>query len=95
MEILVYHFTCHISVVCVMYVQSFSRVQLFAATWTVVHQAPLSETFSRQKYWTGLPFPTPGDLPDPGIEAASLMSPALAGRFFTTVPAGKPSTSLC
>ena len=72
-----------------------SRVQLFAATWTVVHQAPLYETFSRQKYWTGLPFPTPGDLPDPGIEAASLMSPALAGRFFTTVPAGKPSTSLC
>ena len=51
-----------------------SRVQLFAATRTVVHQAPLYETFSRQKYWTGLPFPTPGDLPNPGTE---LKSPVL------------------
>ena len=52
--------------------------------WTVAHQAPLSMGFSRQKYWSGLPFPSPGDLPDPGTELASLMSPALAGRFFTT-----------
>ena len=58
--------------------------------WTVAHQAPLSMGFSRQKYWSRLPFPPPGVLPDPGIEAASLVSPALAGRFFTTEPPGKP-----
>ena len=52
--------------------------------WTVAHQAPLSMGFSRQEYWNGLLFPPPGDLPDPGIEPASLTSPALAGRFFTT-----------
>ena len=51
--------------------------------WTVAHQAPLSMGFSRQEYWSGLPCPPPGDLPNPGIEPASLMSPALAGRFFT------------
>ena len=51
------------------------------------HQAPLSRGFSRQEYWSGLPFPPPGGLPDPGIEP---MSPALAGRFFTTEPHGKP-----
>ena len=61
----------------------FSRVRFFAALWTVVHQAPLSMGFSRQEYWGGWPFPPPGDLPNPGIEPASLMSPALAGRFFT------------
>ena len=44
--------------------------------------------FPRQEYWNGLPFPTPGDLPDPGTELASLVSPALAGGFFTTVPKG-------
>ena len=47
--------------------------------------------FSRQEYWSRLPFPTPGDLPDPGIEPASPVSPALAGRFFTTAPPGKPN----
>ena len=47
-------------------------------------QAPLSMGFSRQEYWSELPFPSPGDLPDPGIEPISLMSPALAGKFFTT-----------
>ena len=52
--------------------------------WTVAHQAPLSMEFSRQEHWSGLPFPPPGDLPDPGIEPMSLKSPALAGRFFTT-----------
>ena len=51
------------------------------ASWTVAHQAPLSMEFSRQEYWSRLPFPTPGDLPDPGIEPESLASPA--GRFFT------------
>ena len=56
---------------------------------TVVHQVPLSMEFSRQEYWNGLPFPTPGDPPNPGIEPASPVSPALAGGFFTTVPPGK------
>ena len=50
--------------------------------------------FSRQEYWSGLPFPTLGDLPDPGNKPASLSSPALAGRFFTTEPLGKPMPSL-
>ena len=59
-------------------------VQLFATLWTIAHQAPLSMGFSRQEYWNGLPCPPPGDLPDLGIEPASLMSPALPGRFFTT-----------
>ena len=54
--------------------------------WTVARQAHQSKGFSRQEYWSGLPFPSPRDLPDPGIELASLMSPALAGRFFTTSP---------
>ena len=49
----------------------FSHVQLFSTPWTVAHQAPLSMEFSRQQYWSGLPFPPPGDLPDPGIEARS------------------------
>ena len=51
-------------------------------SWTVAHQAPLSLGFSRQEHWSGLPFPTPEDLPDPRIEPESLMSPALADRFF-------------
>ena len=62
----------------------FSHVQLSVTIWTVAHQAPLSMEFSRQEYWSGLPCPPPGDLPDPGIEPKSLMSPALAGAFFTT-----------
>ena len=61
----------------------FSRVWLFATPWTLAHQAPLSIVFSRQEYWGGLPFPSPGDLPDPGIKPMSLKSPALAGGFFT------------
>ena len=65
----------------------FSHVQLFVTPWTVACQAPLSVGFPRQEYWSGLPFPSPGDLPDPGIEPVSLTSPAwaLAGRFFTTI----------
>ena len=55
----------------------------------VAHQAPLSLEFPRQEYWSGLPFPPPGDRPNPGIEPVSLTSPALAGGFFTTVPLGK------
>ena len=62
----------------------FSCVPLFAIPWTVARQAPLSLGFSRQGYWSGLPFPPPGDLPHPGIKPASLMSHALASRFFTT-----------
>ena len=62
----------------------FRHVQLFATPWTIAHQAPLSMGFSRKEYWTGLPFPSPGDLPDPGIEPTSLMSPAMAGGFFNT-----------
>ena len=62
----------------------FSRVQLFVTPWTVVLHAPLSVGFSRQGYWSGLPCPPPGDLPDPGIDPVSLRSPALAGGFFTT-----------
>ena len=65
---------------------------VFVATWTVAHQAPLSMEFSRQEYWSGLPFPSPGDLPYPGIKLAS---PAFAGGFFTTVPPGKPHPGIC
>ena len=56
----------------------------FLTPWTIAHQAPLSMGFSRQEYWSGLPFPPPGDLPNPGIKPTSLMSPLLVGGFFTT-----------
>ena len=56
----------------------FSRVQLFVTPWTVAHQAPLSMGFSRQEYWSGVPFPSPGDLPDPGIEPVSLALQAIS-----------------
>ena len=59
-----------------------SHVWLFATPWTVAHHAPLSMGFSRQEYWSGLPCPPPGDLPDPGIKPTSFMSSALAGGFF-------------
>ena len=59
-------------------------VQLFATPWTVAHQAPLSMEYSRQECWSGLPFPPPGDLRHRGIKPESPVSPALAGRFFTT-----------
>ena len=71
-------------------VQVLSRIQLFATPWTVACQTPLSTVlFSRQEYWNGLPFPTPGDLPAPGMEPKYPSSPALAGRFFIT---WKPAT---
>ena len=65
------------------------------APWTVAHQGPLSMGFSGHEYWSGLPCSPPGDLPDPGIEPVSLMSPSLADGFFTTgqpssLPPGKP-----
>ena len=62
----------------------FISVQLCVTLWTVAYKAPLSIGFSRQEYWNGLPCPSPRDLPDPGIKPMSLMSPALAGGFFTT-----------
>ena len=62
--------------------------------WTVAHQVPLSPRFFRQEYWSGLPSPVPGDLPNPGVELLSLASPVLAGGFFTAVPPGKPSGPL-
>ena len=68
----------------------FSLVQLFATPWTVAHQSSLPMRFSRQEYWSVLPFPPPGDLPDPGFEPVSLMSPALAGGFFTTSASWEP-----
>ena len=64
--------------------QSLSHVPLFETPWTVARQAPLPLEFSRQGYWNGLPFPTPGDLPHPGMEPPSPASPTLAGGFFTT-----------
>ena len=60
----------------------------FATLWTVAHQVPLAMGFSRQ-YWSGLPFPAPGELPHPGIKPASLVSPESAGGFFTAEPLGK------
>ena len=79
-------FMCVCVCVCML-----SRVWLFATLWTVVPQASLFKSFSRQEYWSGLPCPPPGELPDSGIEPASPASPALAGRFFTTVSPGKLS----
>ena len=68
-----------------------SHVQLFAMPWTVAHQAPLSMGFSRQEYWSGLPFPSPGDLPNPWIEP---MSPALQADSLPSKPPGKPNNNV-
>ena len=68
----------------------FSHVRLFTKLWTIACLAPVSMELSRQEYWNGLPLPTPGALPDSGIEPESLASPALAVRFFTTAPPWKP-----
>ena len=68
---------------------------LFVIWWTVARQAPLSVGFSRQEYWRRLPFPPPEDLSSPGIEPTSLVSPALAGEFFTIVPPGKALYMYC
>ena len=69
-------------------VKSLSRVQLLVTPWTVAHQAPPSMEFCRQEYWSGLPFPSPGDLPDPGIEPRS---PALQADALPFEPPGKPT----
>ena len=71
-------------------VKSLSNVWLFATLWTVAYQAPPSMGFSRQDYWSGLPFPSPGDLLNPGIKPGS---PALEADALTTEPPGKPDTS--
>ena len=70
--------------VCMRTLSCFSCVRLFATPWTLAHQALLSMGFSRQEYWRGLPWPPSGVLPNPRVKSVSLMSPALAGRFFTT-----------
>ena len=64
--------------------QLLSCVQLLATPWTVAHQAPLSLEFSRQEFWSGVPFPPLGDLPNPGIKPTSLASPLVAVRLLTT-----------
>ena len=69
-------------------VKSLSHVRLFATTWTVAYQAPPSMGFSRQECWSGLPFPSPGDLPNPGIEPRS---PALEADALPSEPPGKPT----
>ena len=71
-------------------VKSLSRVWLFSTPWTVAYQAPPSMGFSRQEYWSGLPFPSPGDLPDPGIEPGS---PEFQANALTSEPPGKPQKS--
>ena len=77
--------------VCVL--SCFSHVQLFMTPEAVACQAPLSMEFSRHEYWSGLLCPHPRDLPDPGIKFESLKTPALASRFFTTEPTGKPTVN--
>ena len=72
--------------------KSLSCVQLFATLWTVAHQAPLYMGFSRQEYWSGLPFPYPGDLPDPGMEPGS---PALQADSLPLNYSGSPSMYVC
>ena len=71
----------------------FRRVQLYVTVWAVACQAPLSMGFSRQECWSGLPWLSLGDLPNPGMEPLSLMSPVLAGRFFTTSATGEAHKS--
>ena len=68
-------------------VKSLSRVRLFLTSWNVACQAPLSMGFSRQEYWSGWPFPSPGDLPNPGVELWSL---ALQADTLPSEPPGKP-----
>ena len=79
---------------CACVLSHFSHVQFFATLWTVACQAPLSMGFSRQEQWSGLPSPTLGDLPYPEIKPATLLSPALWGRFFTTSATWIPFSSV-
>ena len=77
----------HIKIICTSELSREVVSYSFAIPWAVAHQAPLSMGFPRQEYWSGLPFPSLGDLPDPRMEPES---PALAGMFFMTEPSGKP-----
>jgi len=80
---ILYIVVCVCVCVCLCVLSRFRCVWLFVTLWIVAHWAPLSMGFSRQESWNGLPCLPPGELPDPGIEPTSLMSPALAGEFFT------------
>ena len=84
------HFICshsdHVPISMHACTQPPGHVQLFATLWTIAHRVPLSMVFSKQEYWSGLPFPIPEYLPNPGIQPVSPLSLALAGAFFTTVP---------
>ena len=82
-SVCVYIITC----VCVC---AAAQLCLTVSPWTVACQTPLSVGFSRQEYWSGLPYPSPGDLPDPGIKPVSPAALELAGRLFTAEPPGKP-----
>ena len=86
---------CMCVCLCLSTQSHFTRIWLRAILWTVARQAPLSMGFPRQEYWSGLPRPPAGNLPDPGIESASLMPPALAGRFFTTSATWEAHILLC
>ena len=83
-----YLYFVYVYIHCV-YAQLLSRVQLFVTPWTVDHQAPQSMEFPSQEYLSGLPFPPPGDLSDPGTEPMSPLVPALTGGFLSTEPLGK------
>ena len=86
---------CSLTTLSVCALSHFSRVRLFATPWTVARQAPVSTGFSRQEYWSGLPCSLQGDLPDPGMEPASLKSGALADGFLTTsATLGRPWRTL-
>ena len=85
---------CHFLLQCMkVKVKTLSRVRLLVTPWTAAYQAPLSIGLPRQEYWSGLPFVTAGDFPNPGIKPLSFMSPELTGRFLTIVPPGKPAYS--
>ena len=73
-----------VKVACAYMLSCFNCIQLFVILWIVAYQLPLSQGFSRKEYWSELPCPPPGDLPDPGVDPVSLMPLALAGGFFTT-----------
>ena len=77
-----YRFNLSNACVLIVCAKSLRLRQLYATLWSVAHKTPLSMGFSKQEYWSGLSCPSPGDLPDPGIKPTSLISPALAGRFF-------------
>ena len=82
--------TCRCMCVCVCVCVCAQLCSALCNPWTVACQAPLFMEYSRQEYHSGMPFPPPGDLPNPGIQTTFLGYPALAGRFFTTEPPGKP-----